>query len=149
MTTRSMGLLFALAATSCNSSSAIAPAPHFGDVMTQVGRRFELLGRAAIANRWDLAAFELGELRETFDDVPRAAIPPDVKADIPQLAKNFVPTIETTLDTALAKRDSAAFATAFATAAGACNGCHHAADRPYIEIPVKPGDSVPRLDPVP
>jgi hypothetical protein len=41
-------------------------APGLGEVMTQVGRRFEVAGRAAAANRFELAAFEVGELQELF-----------------------------------------------------------------------------------
>ncbi len=117
--------------------------------MTQVGRRFELLGRAMQAKRWELADFELGELRETFDDIPTAEIPRDVKASIPELAKGIVPSIEATLQDAVTKRDITGAATAFARAAQACNGCHQASGRKFIEVPDKLGDSVPRLDALP
>ena len=142
-------LLGLVALLSCNERGSAVPAPRFGDLMTQVGRRFELLGRAANARRWELASFELGELRETFNDVPNAVMPSDVKADLPQLARGFVPAIESTLEAAFAKRDPAGVATAFASAAQACNGCHQAAGKPFIEIPLKPGETVPRLDPLP
>lgn len=142
-------LIVLLALAACSGGTPRAPAPRLGDLMTQVGRRFELIGRAGTAKRWDLAGFELGELHETFDDVPKAIMPEDVKADVPQLAKGFVPTIESNLDAAVASRDPARLATAFAAAAGACNSCHQAAGKPYIEIPTVPGQSVPRLDPLP
>src|SRR4051812_35149488 len=93
-----------LAVCACSNPTPTAAPPHLGDLMTQVGRRFELLGRAALAKRWELAEFELGELRETFDDLPTAEIPADVHANIPQLVKVFVPTIESTLQAGLAKR---------------------------------------------
>ncbi len=141
--------VLAVLVSACTSRAASAPAPHFGDLMTQVGRRFELLGRAMQANRWELADFELGELRETFDDLPTAAIPKDVKADIPQLAKGFVPAIETPLQDAIVKRDPMSAATAFASAAQACNGCHQASGRKFIEVPDKIGEPVPRVDTVP
>src|SRR5512146_1040411 len=98
-----MARCIALAAfvCACTGRAPSPPARHFGDLMTQVGRRFELLGRAMAASRWELADFELGELRETFDDLPAAEIPKDVKADLPQLASGFVPAIETTLETAV------------------------------------------------
>ncbi len=150
MMIRAIGTSFVVVVVvACHSGTPPPPAPHFGDVMTQIGRRFELLGRAAVAKRWDLASFELGELREGFDDVPRAEIPDDVHADIPQLAKLFVPAIENALEAGLAKHDATEFARGFATASGSCNTCHHEAGRAYIEIPDKPGDSVPRLDPLP
>ncbi len=141
-------LIVAVALCACNQAPA-APGPHFGDVMTQVGRRFELLGRAMQARRWELADFELGELRESFDDIPTAQIPRDVKADVRQLARGFVPTIEASLQEAVAKRDTAAAATSFASAAQVCNACHQASARRFIEVPDKLGEAVPRLDALP
>jgi cytochrome c553 len=146
---RPLPALLALALLSCSQRAPSAPAPRFGDLMTQVGRRFELLGRAAVAKRWELAAFELDELRETFEDAPTAVMPADVKANLPQLVKTFLPSIVSGLDAAVAKRDPAALVTAFASAAQACNGCHQEAGKPYIEIPLKPGETVPKLDPLP
>jgi hypothetical protein len=35
--------------------------------MVQVARRFEVAGRAAAANRFELATFEAGELGELFE----------------------------------------------------------------------------------
>jgi len=137
------------ASVGCNAAAPPPPAPRLGDVMTQVGHRFELLGRAIQANRWELAEFELGELRETFDDVAVAAIPTDVKADVRQLAKGVIPAIESALSGAVAHRDLAIATAAFATAAKACNSCHQASGKPYIEIPEAIGVTVPRLDPLP
>ena len=37
---------------------------HFGDQMERLGRRYERLGRAADSGRWDLARYELHEIRE-------------------------------------------------------------------------------------
>lgn len=139
-------LAAAIALAACSSSP---PSPHFGDVMTQVGRRFELLGRAMQAKRWELANFELGELRETFVDIPAAQIPADVKADVRQLAKQFVPAVVTPLQDAIAKQDPARAAAAFASASQACNGCHQASGRKFIEVPDQLGQTVPRIDPLP
>ncbi len=139
----------ALVLCACTGRTPSAPAPRFGDLMTQVGRRFELLGRAMQAKRWELAEFELGELRETFDDIATAQVPKDVNADIPQLAKAFVPAVVTPLQDAVSKRDAAHASTAFASASQACNGCHQASGRKFIEVPDKPGEVVPRIDPLP
>ena len=56
--------------------AASEPRPHFGSVMAEVGRRFELAGRAGLANRFELAAFEVGEIGELFEgELPRAELP--------------------------------------------------------------------------
>jgi hypothetical protein len=139
----------ALVALACSGRDAPTPAPRFGELMTAVGRRFELLGRAGVARRWELAAFELGELREAFEDVPAAIVPADAKVDVRQLAKGFVPGMESALAGAIATRDETALVAAFSTAAQACNACHRASGKAFIEVPSHPGDGVPVLEPLP
>ena len=144
---RRIGIAVVLEA--CSSQAPPPPAPHLGDLMTQVGRRFELVGHAMLAKRWELADYEVGELHETFVQLPAALVPSDVHADIPALVRSFVPAIETPLQAAVAKRDISAAAAAFASAAQACNGCHQATGKRFLEVPDKLGDAVPRLDPLP
>lgn len=138
----------------CDRSSpapAPAPAPHYGEVMSSIGRRFELVGRAASAARWDLAAYELHELDELLDDDLPAAAPPkisngtDLRALAGALAKTNVPELEG----AVKARDAAAFKRAFASTAAACNGCHQSTGHAFIEIPAEPGAGVPKIDPLP
>ena len=126
-------------------------APGLGEVMVQVGRRFEVAGRAAAANRFELAAFEAGELGELFEnDVPRASLPKEgPTAQIPALAKAFLESIPPELTRAAASKDQSAFATAFQHAAAMCNACHVSAAKGFIQVPSLPGQSVPVLDPLP
>ena len=70
-------------------------------------------------------------------------------ADIAQLAKSFVPAIVSPLQDAVTRHDTASAATSFATASRACNACHQATGRQFIEVPDKLGELVPRLDPLP
>jgi hypothetical protein len=46
------------------TKAASATVAGLGEVMSQVGHRFEMAGRAAKANRFEMAAFEVGELEE-------------------------------------------------------------------------------------
>ena len=119
--------------------------------MAQVARRFELAGRAANANRFELAAFEAGEIEELFEsDVPNAELPKEgPTAHIPQLAKAFLEANAPELVKAAAAKDAAAFTAAFARAAAACNACHQASAKAFIVVPAEPGKGVPDLDPVP
>jgi hypothetical protein len=140
--------------SSSSSSAAPAASSHeesLGRVMVDVGRRFEIAGRAAAANRWELAAFEAGELGETFEeDVPAAELPKEGRtAHIPAMAKAFAQTSVPELSRAAAAKDRAAFATAYARAAAQCNGCHEASEKPFIHVATEPGKSVPDLDPLP
>jgi hypothetical protein len=149
-------VLFALA--SCSQGSAppsagptSAPRASLGDVMVQVARRFEIAGRAAAANRFELAEFEVAEIAETFEaDVPTAELPKEgPTAHIPAMAKAFLEGNGPELRKAAAAKDRIAFATAFQHAAAACNACHQASSKGFIEVPGEPGKAVPDLDPRP
>jgi hypothetical protein len=132
-------------------TSPAEQAPGLGEVMVQVARRFEVAGRAAAADRFELAAFEAGELGELFEnDVPRAILPKEgPTAQIPAMAKAFLESIPPELTRAAVSRDRAAFAIAFQHAAAMCNACHVSAAKGFIEVPSVPGQSVPVLDPLP
>ena len=128
-----------------------AEGPGLGEVMVTVGRRFETAGRAAVANRWELAAFEAGELGELFEqDVPHASLPKEgPTAQIPAMTKAFLASVPPDLARAAGSRDRAAFAAAFERAATQCNACHAAAEKGFIQVPTAPGQSVPVVDPLP
>lgn len=121
--------------------------PRFGELMEDVGRRFERVGRATAAHRWELATFELGELDEDFDDVPTAKLPEDVHEEaLRPFIKSYT---STALRSALVARDGAAVASAYAGVAKVCNACHQANARGFVEVPSTPGAAVPVMDPVP
>ena len=162
MRMRSWILLAVMPSIGCSKTQASPPAgetaaspaeqaPGLGEVMVQVGRRFEVAGRAAAANRFELAAFEAGELGELFEnDVPHASLPKEgPTAQIPALAKAFLESIPPELTRAAATKDRAAFATAFQHAAAMCNACHVSAAKGFIQVPSVPGQSVPVVDPLP
>lgn len=131
------------------SASSKGAKVSFGTVMSGVARRFELVGKAVVARRFELAAYAAEEIGETFqDELPAASLPPlpegvslgpftklVVERDVPELAK------------AIVMRDEKAIEKAFVTLSTTCNACHAAAGRPFIEVPTKLGETAPRLDP--
>lgn len=127
--------------------AAAAPTPRYGALMVEIGHRFELIGRAAKAKRFELAAFELHEMEEAFEDLARAN-PPKASRDVPLggMAEAFMTTHPEALRSALAKGDMAASRDAFQAAATSCNACHQASRHGFVEIPGEMGASVPRLD---
>lgn len=143
--------LAGLLASCSKGGPAGGEARGLGDVMVDVGRRFEVLGRAAAANRYELAAYEADELGEIFqNDVPRASLPKEgPTAQIPALAKQFLASAQPALLKAAQARDPVAFASAYADAAGQCNACHQSAEKGFIQVPATPGMGVPVLAPVP
>jgi hypothetical protein len=125
--------------------------PRYGAVMGEIGRRFELAGRAAVAARFELAAFEVGELQEAFaQDLPRAELPQEgPTAGLPAMAAAFLRAQPAALQHAAADKNLQQFSEAFRAASVACNGCHQASGHGFIEIPSQPGKDVPDLEPVP
>lgn len=122
----------------------------YGAVMSDIGHRFELGGRAAAANRFELAAFEVDEMRELFEsDLPHAELPKEgASAALPAMAHSFALTHLPELMKAAQAKDGRAFAGAFQRASTTCNGCHEASGHGFIQIPSTPGKAVPNLDPI-
>jgi len=141
--------IFAALVASCGRAphpESDVPTRRYGDLMAEVGRRFERSGRAVLADRWELASYDLEELEECFErDLARATPPPEVKIDLRTLAKAYLE-VHTALKNATGGRDRAVFAAKFERAATACNGCHEAAGKGYIVVPVRMGASVPVID---
>jgi hypothetical protein len=119
--------------------------------MSEVARHFEIAGRAAQANRFELAEFEAGEVVELFEsDVPNAEMPKEgPTAHIPAMTRAFLESNARELRKVAASGDRAAFAVAFQRAAAACNACHQASAKGFIQVPSEPGRGVPDLEPVP
>lgn len=127
------------------------PRVSYGTVMADVGRRFEVLGRASNAGRYDLADYELGEIEESFADaLPDADPPKEGHPDVlPALVSSFTTTTIPELRKAIAAHDRAAIAAAFEKTATTCNACHQASGHGFIEVPLTAGKSVPSTDPIP
>jgi hypothetical protein len=144
-------VLLALVAGCSRASPPPAPKATLGSVMLEVARRFETAGRASNAGRFELAAFEAGELEELFEsDVPGAALPKEgPTGHIPAMARAFVETSARELKKAAVQRDRVAFEAAFGRAAAACNACHQASAKGFIQVAAEAGKPVPDIDPVP
>ena len=108
------------------------PAPEFytpglGEMMSLQQMRHVKLWFAGQAENWELAAYELDELCEGFDDIVK--FHPTHK-DSPVAPKDAIPrmVIEpmNSLRSAVDKKDAAAFAQAYDGLTAACNSCHQA-----------------------
>jgi hypothetical protein len=118
------------------TGASAAYRPGIGDLMTAlVQPRHAKLGLAGAARNWPLAAYELDELRESFDTVG-GLVAKHGNLDIaPAIAATVTPALDP-LDKAIAARDAAAFGKAYADLTDACNACHKSADHPMIVIKV-------------
>lgn len=116
--------------------------------MAETGARFQRIGRAALAGRWELAGYDLDELGEVFkEDLASSSWQGNDK--LPAIAAHFRTHELAAIDAAIHSRDRTAFARAIAGAAATCNECHRAAGKAYIEIAASPGAEVPELQPQP
>ena len=117
----------------------------FGPLMLQIGHRLELSGRAARAGRWELAEYEVEELREVYEGpLLEAPAPDEVHARI----EPFIESCLVPLEAAAEARDMARFEREFATTTTGCNACHATARVAFIEIPAELEVEVPRMTPM-
>jgi hypothetical protein len=101
--------------------------PGLGEIMSLQQMRHTKLWLAGQAGNWDLAAYELDELGEGFDDV--VTYHPTHK-DSPVAPKDAIPRMVTEplaeLRTAVEQKNGQAFAKAYDGLTTACNNCHEA-----------------------
>jgi hypothetical protein len=107
----------------------------FGEMMTNIQIHHAKLWFAGKNENWDLANYEIAEIKETF-------------ADIEQFQKSrpeseMVPMIEPAIDSvtqAVAGKSPKMFASSFKLLTSTCNDCHLATDHSYnvITIPQTP-----------
>jgi hypothetical protein len=111
-------------------SSVAGPEPYvpgLGEMMSFQQMRHAKLWFAGQAANWELAAYELDELGEGFDDVVK--FHPTHK-DSPVAPKDAIPRMVNeplkALHAAVEKKDATAFVRAYETLTTACNNCHQA-----------------------
>jgi hypothetical protein len=115
------------AAPAAGNAPAESYAPGLGEIMTLQQMRHTKLWLAGSANNWDLAAYEIDELGEGFDDVIKfhpthEGSPLAPKDAIPRIVLEPLKEVRAAVD----KKDAAAFASAYDKLTEACNSCHEA-----------------------
>ena len=140
---RSFMLALAAGCTALAFAADGAPpayAPGLGDFMTAYVQPHHIkLWYAGEAADWRLAAYEADELSETFEDVVTYHSDWE-NVPVAQLVKTI---IEPSLDKVKAAIDAksvARFGAAYMTLTSACNACHTAAKKDFIEIKVPTRD---------
>jgi hypothetical protein len=118
-----------------NAQEAPAP-PKISDIMAQQQMRHIKLWFAGRSGNWPLAAYELDELKDGFEDVNEQfggdSVEKAVGAPI------------SAVDKAIEAKDRAAFTGAFDKLTAGCNSCHHLLDHSFIVI--KRPDLLPYSD---
>jgi hypothetical protein len=110
--------------------------PELGEQMLGIQIRHARLWFAGEAQNWNLAAFELQELKEAFDAVveqnPEHAIfQPQRLADIlPAMTKGPITALRDSID----HSSKTEFEKAFDALSAGCTGCHHVAGNDFLVI---------------
>jgi hypothetical protein len=121
-----------------HTAAPVRPAPAaaasgLGEIMSLQQMRHLKLWFAGSAANWELAAYELDELKEGFDDVLKRFPTHDGVALAP-IVNSLVAREIPGLETAIQARDAARFASAFDALTDGCNGCHQSAKHGFIVI---------------
>jgi hypothetical protein len=114
-------------ATGSGAGSSDPYVPGLGEMMSLQQMRHVKLWFAGQAENWDLAAYEVDELGEGFDDIVK--FHPTHK-DSPVAPKDAIPRMVTgpikDLRAAVDKKDPRAFVQAYDALTTSCNNCHQA-----------------------
>lgn len=109
--------------------------PGLGEIMGVIQQHHAKLYYSGLAENWPLAEYQLGEIREGFEDVLRYYPTfKDVKTPLTTLVPSLVVPGLNAVGTAVKRRNRSEFVRAFDTLSRSCTSCHQAANRPFIVI---------------
>jgi hypothetical protein len=117
-------------------------APGIAEIMIMTQIRHAKLWLAGDVRNWELADYEIDEIKEGFEDVVQYY---PIYKDVPvgkMIEATIMPPIEE-VEKAIKARDRAGFVTAFDKLTAACNSCHQAANRAFIVIQRPAGATFP------
>jgi hypothetical protein len=123
--------------------------PGLGEFMSATQVRHAKLWFAGDAKNWELAAFELDEIKEGLEDAAKLHPTHDGIA-VAQLIKANLDAPLSALAKAIGEKDRSGFRRAFDALTAGCNACHTAAAHAFIRIerparpPVSNQDFAPR-----
>jgi hypothetical protein len=107
--------------------------PGLGELMGRIQTDHAKLWLAGEARNWELAEYQLGELKEVFSDV-QDLVPRYKNIPVGDMIDAIVTGTITDLENAITTQDFGKFSAAFDHLTTACNSCHQAANRGYIAI---------------
>jgi hypothetical protein len=127
-------LIVAASAVLADAQTAKEPfEPGLGEFMTATQLRHAKLWFAGKNSNWDLAAYEIDEIKEGLEDAARLHATFD-NVPVAEMIKSIIdPRIER-LEKAVEAKSSAQFVAAFDELTAGCNSCHAGAGKPFIRI---------------
>ncbi|MBR0726700.1 hypothetical protein [Bradyrhizobium manausense] len=131
-----LGAATAVAAQDLKSPSADQYVPRLGDIMSAAQTRHQKLWLAGKAQNWELAAYELRQLKASLIE---AAV---LYSGIPvSNVTTLEPSLQSTSD-AIDAKEGRKFAKALGDLTEGCNGCHRSMKRSFVVMKV-PSDPQP------
>jgi hypothetical protein len=107
--------------------------PGLGEFMGRIQADHAKIWLAGEARNWELAGYQLGELKEVFSDV-QELVPRYQNIPVGEMIDAIITGTITDLEGAITARDFTKFSASFDQLTAACNSCHQAANRAYIAI---------------
>jgi hypothetical protein len=107
--------------------------PGLGEFMGRIQVDHAKLWLAGEARNWELADYQLDELKEVLSDV-QDFVPSYKNVPIGDMIEAITTGAISDLQGTIAARDFAKFSASFDKLTESCNSCHAAAGRPYIAI---------------
>jgi hypothetical protein len=101
--------------------------------MTATQLRHAKLWFAGKDSNWDLAAYEIDEIKEGFEDAARLH-PTFDGLPVAEMIKTIIDPRIKRLEKAIEGKNSSQFITAFDELTNGCNSCHAGASKPFIRI---------------
>jgi hypothetical protein len=109
--------------------------PGLGEIMAQTASRHTKLWFAGLGRNWELAAYEIDELKEGFEDAGKFhPTHKDIKQALPDLLANYMNSPLDGLEHAIKARDLNLFEQSFDNLTAACNACHQATEFGFNKV---------------
>src|SRR5215212_9240397 len=124
----------------CQSRTEETYTPGLGEIMGYLQVRHAKLSFAGEKENWQLADYELDELQEGLEDITKFHPTHEkVLMATDKALRQFMDLPLRQLRDAIAKKNAAAFASAFENVTSSCNACHQQCNFGFIHIPKPDG----------
>ena len=107
--------------------------PGLGEFMTATQLRHAKLWFAGKNRNWELAAYEVDEIKEGLQDAAKFHATVD-GIPVAEMIKTIIDPRLERIEKAIDAKNSARFASAFDALTDGCNSCHTKAGKPFIRI---------------
>jgi hypothetical protein len=143
MTAAAAGLAIVLmAGIAAGEPAKESHGPGLVEIMMATQSHHAKLWLAGHARNWDLADYQLDELKEGLEDAAKSI--PDYKGvPVGRMIEDLMMPSIAEIESAIKARDGAKFASAFDKLTAACNACHQGANRGFIVIQRPAASSFP------